>query len=174
MCPPRVCFPSPVDVLAALWCVNGELLQEGLRHTQVYCTQSPCSCSSPLLTRMSSGHTQTLFCLSLCVALGSGVHKVHFSPLECLWQVWGLILNVIVPLIPSFWGFSFAPGCGISPQSHSSMTQLLLQHMRETSVSQFSHSVVSDSLQLHGLQHTSPPCPSPIPGVYSNSCPLSW
>ena len=38
---------------------------------------------------------------------------------------------------------------------------------------QFSHSVVSDSLQLHGLQHTRPPCPSPTPGVYSNSCPLS-
>ena len=38
---------------------------------------------------------------------------------------------------------------------------------------QFSHSVVSDSLQPHGLQHTRPPCPSPTPGVYSNSCPLS-
>ena len=38
---------------------------------------------------------------------------------------------------------------------------------------QFSRSVVSDSLQLHGLQHTRPPCPSPTSGVYSNSCPLS-
>ena len=37
----------------------------------------------------------------------------------------------------------------------------------------FSHSVMSDSLQPHGLQHASLPCPSPIPGVYSNSCPLS-
>ena len=40
--------------------------------------------------------------------------------------------------------------------------------------SQFSRSVVSDSLQPHGLQYTRLPCPSPIPGVYSNSCPLSW
>ena len=39
---------------------------------------------------------------------------------------------------------------------------------------QFSCSVVSDSLPLHGLQHARPPCPSPTPGVYSNSCPLSW
>ena len=39
---------------------------------------------------------------------------------------------------------------------------------------QFSHSVVSDSLRPHGLQHTRLPCPSPTPGVYSNSCPLSW
>ena len=32
---------------------------------------------------------------------------------------------------------------------------------------------MSDSLQPHGLQHVRPPCPSPTPGVYSNSCPLS-
>ena len=38
----------------------------------------------------------------------------------------------------------------------------------------FSHSVVSDSLQPHGLQHARPPCPSPSPGVCSNSCPLNW
>ena len=38
---------------------------------------------------------------------------------------------------------------------------------------QFSHSVMSDSLRLHGLQRARPPCPSPTPGVYSNSCPLS-
>ena len=38
---------------------------------------------------------------------------------------------------------------------------------------QFSHSVVSDSLWSHGLQHARPPCPSPTPGVYSNACPLS-
>ena len=38
---------------------------------------------------------------------------------------------------------------------------------------QFSHSVVSDSLWPHELQHTRPPCPSPTPRVYSNSCPLS-
>ena len=41
------------------------------------------------------------------------------------------------------------------------------------SSAQLSHSVVSDSLQPHGLQHTRPPCPSPTPGAYSNSCPLS-
>ena len=34
-------------------------------------------------------------------------------------------------------------------------------------------SVASKSLQPHGLQHARPPCPSPTPGVYSNSCPLS-
>ena len=38
---------------------------------------------------------------------------------------------------------------------------------------QLSHSVVSDSLRPHGPQHTRLPCPSPTPGVYSNSCLLS-
>ena len=37
----------------------------------------------------------------------------------------------------------------------------------------FSHSVVSDSLQLHGLQHSRLPCPSSSPGACSNSCPSS-
>ena len=39
---------------------------------------------------------------------------------------------------------------------------------------QFSRSVVSNSLRPHELQHARPPCPSPTPGVYSNSCPSSW
>ena len=38
---------------------------------------------------------------------------------------------------------------------------------------QFSHSVVSDSLQPHESQHARPPCPSPTPKVYSKSCPSS-
>ena len=38
---------------------------------------------------------------------------------------------------------------------------------------QFSRSVVSNSLRPHGLQHARPPCPSPTPRVYSNSCPSS-
>ena len=46
--------------------------------------------------------------------------------------------------------------------------------MIQTVSVQFSRSVVSDSLWPHELQHTRPPCPSPTPGVHSNSCPLSW
>jgi len=50
-------------------------------------------------------------------------------------------------------------------------------HMIWTSVQfssvQFNHSGVSYSLQPHDLQHARPPCPSPTPGVHSNSCPSS-
>ena len=38
---------------------------------------------------------------------------------------------------------------------------------------QFTHSVMSDSLRTHGLQHARPPCPLPTPRVYPNPCPLS-
>ena len=39
---------------------------------------------------------------------------------------------------------------------------------------QLSLSVVSNSLRPHESQHARPPCPSPTPGVHSNSCPSSW
>ena len=44
---------------------------------------------------------------------------------------------------------------------------------KEISSVQFSHSVMSDSLQPHELQHARPPFPSPTPGVHPNPCPLS-
>ena len=40
-------------------------------------------------------------------------------------------------------------------------------------ISQFSRSVVSDSLRPHEAQHARPPCPSPTPRVHSNPCPSS-
>ena len=52
---------------------------------------------------------------------------------------------------------------------HETITTLLIG----ISSVQFRCSVVSDSLQPHELQHARPPCPSPTPGVHSNSCPSS-
>ena len=53
-------------------------------------------------------------------------------------------------------------------------SQNLVNFTRNISSVQFSHSVMSDSLQPHGLQHTRPPGPSPTPGVHPNACPSSW
>ena len=51
---------------------------------------------------------------------------------------------------------------------------ILLHNLeKQLSSAQFSRSVVSDSLWPHESQHTRPPCPSPTPRVYSNSCPSS-
>ena len=50
---------------------------------------------------------------------------------------------------------------------------IFFSYLHQYSWVQFSHSVVPDFLWPHGLQHARPPCPSPTPRVYSNSCPLS-
>ena len=125
-------FPESVSQdLYKFWClcggVNGDLLQEGLGHTQVYCTQSPCPHSSPLLIYTSSRDTQTQFCFSLCGVSRSWCTQGMFEPSEHLWQVWGLILNMISLLLPSFWDFFFALEHGVSPQSCSNTAQLQLQ-----------------------------------------------
>ena len=62
LCPPRVHFPVLGKFSWLYGGVNGDLLPEGLCHTQVCGTQSPCPCGRPLLTRISSGDTQTQFC----------------------------------------------------------------------------------------------------------------
>ena len=50
---------------------------------------------------------------------------------------------------------------------------ILKCYMLSVQFSQFSRSVISDSLRPHELQHTRPPCPSPTPEVHSNSRPMS-
>ena len=54
----------------------------------------------------------------------------------------------------------------------STLTHIEHNHLQLSSV-QFSCSVMSYALWLHGLQHTRLPCPSPTPRIYPNSCPLS-
>ena len=118
---------SVSPVLCKFWWlyggVNGDLLQGGLCHTQIYCSQSPWPCSSSLLTCTSSGDTQTQFCLSLCGVSGSWCTQGMFEPSEHLWRAWGLIPNMILPLLPSCRGFFFALGCWVSPQSLPSAKQ---------------------------------------------------
>ena len=82
LCPPRVCFPSPCKFWRLFGGVNGDLLQEGLRHTQDCCTQSPCPCRRPLLTCTFTGETQTQLGSVSVGSLGPGVHKVCLSPLS--------------------------------------------------------------------------------------------
>ena len=109
---------SASPVLCKFWCLyagfNGDLLQECLCHIQVCGTQSPCPCGRPQLTRTSTGGIPTQFWLSLLGISGFWCVQGLFEPSEHLWQVWGLILNVFLPLLPSCWGFSFAFGCGVS------------------------------------------------------------
>ena len=68
------------------------------------------------------------------------------------------------------------PNPGIEPRSPTLRADSYhLNHQRSPILNvqsvQFSCSVVSNSLQPYGLYHARPPCPSPTPGVYSNSWP---
>ena len=107
---PQSCASSGYSIVGLM----ADLLQEGLCHNQVYCTQSPCPCSSPLLTHTFAGDTQTQFWLSLWGVSGSWCVQGLLELSEHLWWIWGLILIMISPLLPSFWGFSFAPGHEVS------------------------------------------------------------
>ena len=80
LCTPRVYFPALCKFWQLYGGVNGDLLQEGLYHTQVCCTQNPCPCGRPLLARTSTGDAQTQFCLSLCGVSGSWCTKGVFEP----------------------------------------------------------------------------------------------
>ena len=65
--------------------------------------------------------------------------------------------------------------CSCSVPSKEIIWCILLLHGKPLKKTvQFSHSVVSDSLQLHESQHARPPCPSLSPGVQWNPCPSSW
>ena len=90
--------------------VNGNLLRGDLCHTHIPRAPVPAAdhCR-PIPPQEMPKHSSVSVSVG---SLGPGVHKICLSPL--LWQVRGLFLNVIWPLIPSSWGFSFALGCGVS------------------------------------------------------------
>ena len=56
----------------------------------------------------------------------------------------------------------------------NSLDVYLGEELPKHMIIQFSHSIISDSLGPHGLQHTRLPYPSPTPRACLNSCPSSW
>ena len=96
---------------------------------------------------------------SSAITMGSG---------SIFWiKVVGALIHIWKPEIPD--------GCDVS--SLLTWQEIFSFHIanwaHQFSSVQSSHSVVSDSLQPHGLQHARPPCPSPTARVYPNRCPLS-
>ena len=77
---------------------------------------------------------------------------------EC--GVWLLVLSILYELI------GIVPG--IAHPSHLPPSLICDKYIYDIGKVQFSCSVVSNSLQPHGLLHARPPCPSPTPGVYPN------
>ena len=119
---------SVSPVLCKFWQLYGGLMvTSSKRAYAIYKSaagRAPAPVADPYLLRRH----QTQFSLSLCGVPGPWCAQGVFEPSERLWWVWDLILDMILSLLPSFWGFSFALGCGISPQSCSSAMQPPLQH----------------------------------------------
>ena len=87
--------------------------------------------------------------------------KLFFSLLFLFQPLWICCSSTILGSFP-FWGFS-------TDFFSCLFCSLLTYQLRSV---QFSLSLMSDSLQPHGLQYTRLPCPSPAPGTCSNLCPL--
>ena len=109
-------------------------------------------------TKMKSESEVTQSCPTLsdpmdCSPPGSSVHGIFQARV----LEWGAIA-FSVPLL------------GMYPEEEN----MSLKRYTHSNVHQFSCSVVSNSLWPHGLQHARLTYPSLTPGVYSNSCPLSW
>ena len=91
----------------------------------------------------------------------------------------GFTENVQSGAILGSYGKTVDPANNITPflPNRTLLSSGIKQISEKTALDQllvvFNRSVVSDSLQPHGLQHARLPCPSPSPGACSNSCPLS-
>ena len=96
------------------------------------------------------------------------------------WEVWALQLRRSPSLITTRESLHTATKTRCSKKKKKKIfsnepkevLMINIYHSKFSSV-QFSRSVMSDSLRPHEPQHARPPCLSPTPGVYSNSCPLS-
>ena len=139
----------------------------------------------PLLSHLSSKIwfkvlTQSLgpnpwFCpwfLSLSHNPFIGWHQILLSQPQNISPLHLLTSSTVTNLLLSHLGTYFY-WCLLFPlySKHSNQSDPLIIQIRWSV--QFSHSVMSDSLWPHEPKHARPPCPSPTPGVYSNSCPLS-
>ena len=94
---------------------------------------------------------------------------------KCSVTFYSGLSGLLLGLILTIWGVYLLLWLGFFSMMCSNWSLTFVGKLLHTILYtvQFSHSVVSNSLWPHGPQHTRPPCPSPTPGVYSNSFPLS-
>ena len=106
-----------VQLLSSLWAVCSVTLWWGLHaaapNLAAARIPAPMACHCwPVPLQETLHYSKAGLAQSLVESLVSGAHMVLSEPSECLWRVQGFILNVILPLQPSCWGFSFSLGCG--------------------------------------------------------------
>ena len=110
--------------------------------SQVCCSQSPCPLSRPLLTHASARDTQKHSKAGLAQSLWDlwvlVCTRFYLSPQSVSKKVWGLILNVVSPLLLSCWGFSFSLVYGLSflVVSNTFLSMVVSQHVANLEFSQ--------------------------------------
>ena len=134
-------------------------------------------------------HLEQCLCKNSCTCLSVHMCKSFSWTYSKGWDCWvvrythylslcdnvKLSYKVSGPIYSSIYGIEvcvFVKNIYISPLNYSFPILDIVRQCSECTV-QFSHSVMSNSLQPNGLQQARRPCPSPTPKLYSNSCPLS-
>ena len=146
--------PFPIHLLFSYTVMSDSLPPHGLWHTRPLCpSPSPgaCSNSCPLSQWCHPTTSSSVIPFSSCL---------QSFPTSGIWDLADPGIKAGSLMSPALAGESFPlvpPG---KPSNYNSSVQ-------------FSCSVLSDCLRPHESQHARPPCPSPTPAVYSNSCPLS-
>ena len=114
-------------------------------------------CSWLLSTKSNSGQLWLL----LTLILGKNAYSPYCKHFQTWGQHQGAWFWLLLESLSLFLQFSLL---------HHAIIRFIIPAV---GFSLFSRSVVSDSLRPHKSHHVRPPCPSPTPGVYSNSCPSS-
>ena len=140
----RHCHWSTVRVIQPLPHLTCPTVSAPVFQDREECTSSSPRSTIPTGCLLWDTHFRGNTRLSGVRTMASDILKMHFFPFLCHWQY-------SVP-----W---------------STMTKRSRKYCSQSA--QFSHSVVSNSLWPHGLQHARLPCPSPTPRAYSKSCLLS-
>ena len=140
--------------------MSNSLRPHGLQHARLLCP--PLSPSKSLLKFMSIESVMLSNHLPLCCPL------LFLPSIFLSIRIFSNESAVCIKW-PKYWSFSF----NVSPSNeYSGLISSRMLLIQFSSV-QFSYSVMSYSLRPHESQHARPPCPSPTPGVHSDSRPSS-
>ena len=102
------------------------------------------------------------------------VHRVSKSWTWLKWLSMHIYMLIFMSIKMIFCTYSCTHTHRLRREKESSTYCFWIWEYEISNLLLISHSVMSDSLQPHGLQHTRLPCPSPTPRACSNSNPLSW
>ena len=181
--------------------VDSKQLVQSLSCVRLFATAWTAACHASLFVTNSQSFLKLMSILSVIPSIHLILCRPLLLPPSIFPSIRVFSNESVLPIRwPKYWSFSFS----ISPSSEYSgltgwislqskglsrvFSNTIVQKHQFSSVLSFLYSPTftpihvqfssvaqsCPTLRPRGLQHTRPPCPSPIPGAYSNLCPLSW